>query len=75
MLEQNEEESIRRSSNKRCDPQTGAMYNLEIFPPDTEAVSNRLVSKPQDAPDIVKKRSEIYMKQVPMIDEHFKLIL
>lgn len=48
------------------------MYNLEIFPPDTEAVSNRLVSKAQDALEIVKKRSEIYKKQIPAIDEHYK---
>ena len=75
MLEQNEDESIRRSGNKRCDPQTGAMYNLEICPPDTEAVSNRLVSKAQDAPEIVKKRNEIYKRQIAVIDEHYKLII
>lgn len=48
IFEQNEEESVRRLSNKRIDPHTGTVYNLEVSPPSDEATSNRLVEQAED---------------------------
>ena len=45
MLEQNEDESVRRMSNKRLDPETGIEYNLEVNPPGDELVAQRLIEK------------------------------
>lgn len=45
MLDQSEEESVRRLGNRRIDPQTGAVYNLEVNPPSDEQTSNRLIQR------------------------------
>jgi adenylate kinase len=55
-LEQTEDESVRRLGNRRIDPNTGALYNLEVNPPSDETTSSRLIEAPEDSYDMVKKR-------------------
>jgi len=55
VLEQNEDESVRRLSNKRFDPETGDEYNLEVFPPSDELVSQRLTEKQEASEKSVRK--------------------
>lgn len=43
LLEQSEEESIRRLSNKQVDPETGAYYNIQVAPPSDETINSRLI--------------------------------
>ena len=43
ILEQAEEESIRRLSNKQVDPETGAYYNIQVMPPSDETINSRLI--------------------------------
>ena len=43
ILEQSEEESIRRLSNKQVDPETGAYYNIQVMPPSDETINSRLI--------------------------------
>jgi len=75
LFEQVEEESIRRLSNRRIDPQTGAYYNLEILPPKEEAVAARLIELHEDKDSTVRKRYEIWNTQVSNIEEAFKSML
>jgi len=58
LFEQSEEESVRRLTNRRIDPQTGLYYNLEVFPPKEESVAARLIDMLEDREPIVRKRVE-----------------
>jgi len=56
IFEQTEEESIRRLSNRRIDPVTGNLYNLEVDPPSDEATSNRLIELKEDHMTFIKAK-------------------
>ena len=56
VMEQTEDESVRRLGNKRIDPVTGTLYNLEVNPPSDETTSARLIDAPEDGYEMVKKR-------------------
>jgi len=72
-LEQTEDESVRRLGNRRIDPHTGALYNLEVNPPSDETTSSRLVESPEDSYDMVKKRYAAWQAALPIVEENFKL--
>lgn len=71
-LEQTEDESIRRLGNRRIDPVTGTLYNLEVNPPSDETTSARLIEAPEDTYDQVKKRYANWNSALPLIEEAFK---
>lgn len=75
MFEQPEEESIRRLSNRRIDPTTGILYNLEINPPKDEATASRLIELIEDREKIVRQRHAVWNNQVSNIEEAFKNML
>jgi adenylate kinase family enzyme len=75
MLEQPEEESIRRLTNRRIDPTTGIYYNLEILPPKDEATSSRLVELTEDKEATVRQRCNLWNENVPNLEEAFKNML
>jgi len=64
MLEQGVEESVRRLNNRRIDPFTGNEYSVELNPPKTEEIANRLVQRKEDESAIVKKRYNIWSSNV-----------
>ena len=73
VLEQAEDESTRRLGNRRIDPQTGTLYNLEINPPSDETTSSRLIEAPEDEYTIVKKRYAAWNQTLPLIEENYKM--
>ena len=73
VLEQTEDESVRRLGNRRIDPNTGSLFNLEVNPPSDEATSNRLIEAPEDAYEIVKKRYALWQKSLPLVEDSFKM--
>lgn len=75
LFEQPEEESIRRLSNRRVDPQTGQHYNLEITPPKDESTASRLIEMVEDREVIVKQRFNVWNQQISNIEEAFKNML
>ena len=72
MLEQTEDECVRRLGNRKIDPTTGIVYNLEINPPGDEATSNRLIDAKEDNETTVKQRFKTWKQQVGMLEESFK---
>lgn len=61
VLEISEKESIRRLSNRRMDPKTGKIYNLETSPkPGPEIDIKTLIQREDDKPEAIKKRLEEY---------------
>ncbi|RZB91367.1 Adenylate kinase 5, chloroplastic [Glycine soja] len=51
---------IDRCVGRRLDPVTGKIYHLKFFPPDTEEIKARLITRPDDTEEKVKSRLNIY---------------
>lgn len=70
VLNINEDETIRRLSARRQDPQTGKIYNLITDPPPSEINLNTLIQREDDKPDAIKVRLNLYKERTePLIDE------
>jgi len=74
LLEQNEEESIRRLSNRRIDPVTGICYNIETDPAD-DSIATRLIEAPEDKYEVVKLKFAEWSSKVAKIEDAYKIIL
>ena len=72
LFEQIEDESVRRLSNRRVDPNTGAMYNLEVNPPGDEATSNRLIEAKEDSLNTVKKMYAMWSDKCAKLEDAYK---
>ena len=44
---------IDRCVGRRLDPETGKIYHLKYFPPETEEIKGRLVTRPDDTEEKV----------------------
>ena len=55
LFEATEDESARRLGNRRVDPTTGEVFNLEVNPPSDEATSSRLIEQVQDSDEVVRR--------------------
>jgi adenylate kinase len=60
VLEISEEETVRRLSARRLDPETGKIYNLVTEPPPDGFDTSKLIQRDDDKPEAIKKRLEIY---------------
>ncbi|KAL0552712.1 hypothetical protein IC582_011833 [Cucumis melo] len=58
---------IDRCIGRRVDPETGKIYHLKYFPPETEEIKGRLVIRPDDTEEKVKQRLEIYKRNAEAI--------
>ncbi|XP_073117629.1 probable adenylate kinase 5, chloroplastic isoform X4 [Elaeis guineensis] len=53
---------IDRCVGRRLDPATGKIYHLKYFPPETEEVSARLITRSDDTQEKVKSRLETHKR-------------
>ncbi|KAH7671885.1 Adenylate kinase/UMP-CMP kinase protein [Dioscorea alata] len=58
---------IDRCVGRRLDPLTGKIYHLKNFPPETEDISARLITRSDDTEEKVKTRLETYKKNAEVI--------
>ncbi|KAJ6296215.1 hypothetical protein OIU78_024120 [Salix suchowensis] len=58
---------INRCVGRRLDPETGKIYHVKNFPPETEEIKARLVTRPDDTEGKVKARLDIYKKNADAI--------
>ncbi|XP_073004513.1 probable adenylate kinase 5, chloroplastic isoform X1 [Typha latifolia] len=58
---------IDRCVGRRLDPVTGKIYHLTNFPPESEDISTRLITRSDDTPDKAKSRLETYKKNAEAI--------
>ncbi|EXC11819.1 putative adenylate kinase 2 [Morus notabilis] len=58
---------IDRCIGRRLDPVTGKIYHLKNFPPETEEIRERLVTRPDDSEEKVKRRLEVYKQNAETI--------
>ena len=55
-----EDDLVARLSRRRTDPETGAIYHLDFNPPPADVPAGRLVHRPDDRPEAVRHRLEVY---------------
>ncbi len=72
IFEQPEDECVRRLGNKRMDPTSGELFNLEVNPPGEDAVSSRLIELQEDAEDVVRRRFEHWKPCAQLVEESFR---
>ncbi|KAJ0885439.1 putative adenylate kinase [Helianthus annuus] len=58
---------IDRCVGRRLDPETGKIYHIKNFPPETEEVKARLITRADDTEEKVKSRLQIYKQNVEAI--------
>lgn len=75
IFEATEDESARRLGNRRVDPTTGAIYNLEVNPPSDEATSSRLIEMVQDSDEVVRKAYNNMKEKLIMLEEAYRPVV
>lgn len=68
-----DEAVVERMANRRIDPETGHIYNLNLQadrPP--EEIANRLVQRHDDSPEIIRQRLQTYHEETEPVIEHFR---
>ncbi|KAJ8422794.1 hypothetical protein Cgig2_024562 [Carnegiea gigantea] len=75
VLEVPDEILIDRCVGRRLDPVTGKIYHLKNFPPETEEIKARLVTRPDDTEEKVKSRLEIYKRNAEAVSTVYKDIM
>ncbi|CAL5397216.1 unnamed protein product [Camellia sinensis] len=66
---------INRCVGRRLDPVTGKIYHIKNFPPETEEIKARLITRPDDTEEKVKSRLQIYKQNVEAIISTYTDIL
>lgn len=71
-LQIKEDETIKRLSARRQDPQTGKIYNLITDPPPPDVDPSQLVQRGDDEPVAIKKRLSLYKERIEPLIEQLK---
>lgn len=70
------DEVVRRLSGRRVCPHCGAVYNVATQPPRVEGKCDRcggeLVQRPDDAPEVVARRYEVYERDSRPLVDHYR---
>ncbi|KAJ7957726.1 Adenylate kinase, chloroplastic [Quillaja saponaria] len=66
---------IDRCVGRRLDSVTGKIYHVKNFPPETEEIKARLVTRPDDTEEKVKSRLEIYKQNSQAISSTYSNIM
>ncbi|XP_074591052.1 putative adenylate kinase 5, chloroplastic [Curcuma longa] len=75
LLDVPDEILIDRCIGRRLDPVTGKIYHLKNFPPATEEISARLITRTDDSEKKVKSRLETYKRNCDSILPIYKDLL
>ncbi|KAF4352240.1 adenylate kinase 5, chloroplastic [Cannabis sativa] len=75
VLDVPDETLIDRCIGRRLDPVTKKIYHLKSFPPESEEISARLVTRPDDTEEKVKSRLEIYKQNAEAISSTYSDIM
>ncbi|KAI4344239.1 hypothetical protein L6164_011487 [Bauhinia variegata] len=65
---------IDRCIGRRLDPVTGKIYHTKNFPPETEEIKARLVTRPDDTEEKVKSRLAIYKQNAEAVSSVYSNI-
>lgn len=71
-LEVDEDAIVDRLSGRRMDPKTGQIYNLNTMELPEGVDREKLVQRPDDKPEVIRKRIEVYKKQTAPVIEYYR---
>ncbi|CAL0304919.1 unnamed protein product [Lupinus luteus] len=74
VLDVPDEVLIERCIGRRLDPVTGKIYHLKFFPPETEEIKARLITRPDDTEEKVKSRLQIYKQNAEAVSSTYSNI-
>eukprot|EP00746_Dinoflagellata_sp_MGD_P015951 gnl/MRDRNA2_/MRDRNA2_135740_c0_seq1.p1 gnl/MRDRNA2_/MRDRNA2_135740_c0~~gnl/MRDRNA2_/MRDRNA2_135740_c0_seq1.p1 ORF type:complete len:220 (+),score=15.72 gnl/MRDRNA2_/MRDRNA2_135740_c0_seq1:73-732(+) len=63
---------IERVEGRRTDPVSGRIYHVKYRPPTDQAVATRLIQRPDDTREKIKRRLEVYHKHSDDIIEYYQ---
>lgn len=72
MMDQQVDDSVRRLKNRRIDPMTGQLFNVDIHHKIPTVQEQRLTKLKQDCEEVVVKRFDVWQDVVQNIEEEFK---
>ncbi|KAK9141804.1 hypothetical protein Syun_011204 [Stephania yunnanensis] len=75
VLEVPDEILIDRCVGRRLDPVTGKIYHIKNFPPETEEIKARLITRPDDTEEKVKSRLKTYKQNAEAISSTYMDIM
>jgi adenylate kinase len=67
-----EEESLKRVGNRRVDPMTGMVYDLELNPPADQAIAARLTQMNADSAVVIKNKFTQFKRESVQLEDAFK---
>jgi len=62
---------VQRLSRRRTDSETGAIYHLDFNPPPADLPADRLVHRPDDKPEVIRTRLEVYEDETQHLAQLF----
>ncbi|XP_068649414.1 adenylate kinase 5, chloroplastic [Aristolochia californica] len=75
VLDVPDEVLIDRCIGRRMDPATRKIYHIKNFPPETEEIKGRLVTRPDDTLEKVKSRLETYKRNAEAVSSTYLNVL
>ena len=63
-----DEDIVGRLSRRRTDAETGAIYHLDYNPPPDDVPAERLVHRPDDQPEAIRHRLEVYQDETAPVE-------
>lgn len=67
-----DEDVVQRLSRRRTDPETGAIYHLDFNPPPDDLDPASLVHRPDDEPDAIRHRLEVYHDETAPVEAYLR---
>ncbi len=76
LIEAPDEEVVRRLSGRRVSAKTGRIYHVELDPPKhpgfCDVDGSRLIQRPDDQPETVRRRLEVYRRQTEPLVAYYE---
>lgn len=67
-----DEDIVGRLSRRRTDAETGAIYHLDFNPPPNDVPDERLLHRPDDQPDAIRHRLEVYAEETEPVEAYLR---
>ncbi|HEX9660391.1 MAG TPA: nucleoside monophosphate kinase, partial [Rhodothermales bacterium] len=71
-LEVSDDVIVRRLSGRRMHPATGKIFHLEYSPPPKSIRETELIQRPDDHPEAILNRLEVYHAETCPVKEHYR---
>lgn len=71
-LQADTETLVKRLSRRRVNRKTGENYHLDYNPPPEDVSPEDIVQRPDDQPDAIRKRIEVYREETYPVEEFYR---